>query len=44
MKKTIKKFEQKTKQITNLKAIKGGSNGKGTKRSASSASGRPQLL
>ena len=45
MKKTenlIKKFEDK--QLKNLKAIKGGTNGKGTKRAASSTSGRPQLL
>ena len=45
MKKTeslIKKFEDK--QLKNLKASKGGTNGKGTKRAASSTSGRPQLL
>lgn len=40
--KTIKKFENK--QVENLKAIKGGHNSKGTKRVASSTSGRPQLL
>lgn len=38
----IKKFEDK--KIKNLKAVKGGTNGKGTKRAASSTSGRPQLL
>ena len=42
MKKIIKKFE--SKKVKNLKAIKGGSNGKGTKSSASVASGRPELL
>ena len=45
MKKTeslIKKFEDK--QVKNLKAIKGGTNGKGTKRSSSVASGKPELL
>ena len=42
MKKFINKF--KGKQVKNLKAIKGGSNGKGTKRASSSARGKAQLL
>lgn len=42
MKKTIKKLE--CKKIKNINAIKGGTNGKGTKRSASVASGKPELL
>lgn len=42
MKKISIKFEEKV--VKNLNAIKGGTNGKGTKRSASSARGKPQLL
>jgi hypothetical protein len=42
MNKTLKTFENK--QIAKLELVKGGHNGKGTKRSASSASGKPQLL
>ncbi|MGB1018228.1 MAG: hypothetical protein ACPGVH_04105 [Chitinophagales bacterium] len=44
MKKTILSFEKKQMKPRQLKAIKGGNNGKGTKRSASVASGRPELL
>ncbi|MGB1018229.1 MAG: hypothetical protein ACPGVH_04110 [Chitinophagales bacterium] len=42
MKKSIKRLAEK--KVINLKAIKGGTNGKGTKRATSSTSGRPQLL
>jgi hypothetical protein len=42
MKKTFKKFE--SKQIAKPELVKGGSNGKGTKISASSARGQPELL
>ncbi|MGB0886399.1 MAG: hypothetical protein ACPGR5_08220 [Chitinophagales bacterium] len=42
MKKISIKFEEK--KIVHLKAIKGGSNGKGTKRTASSVRGKPELL
>ncbi|MGB1316406.1 MAG: hypothetical protein ACPG4Y_10325 [Chitinophagales bacterium] len=44
MKKTILSFEKKQIKPTQLKAIKGGHNGKGTKRAASSARGKPELL
>lgn len=46
MKKSILNFEKKnsTVKIKNLKAIIGGTNGKGTKRTASSGRGKPQLL